>query len=121
MFFHGHLYRDMGADGLFRERLSFSPFGDLDVDANQVWGDMFWTPPVSNVGFETYETYLATVAAGSGGVLADSAAVRMNVSAASSDTDYAGKSHIVICTDSALAARTTPAVLAAVFGRRPGL
>ena len=96
--------------------VSVFPFDDLDVAANQVCGDMSWTPPVSNVGFETYETYLATVAAGSGGVLADSAAVRMNVSAASSDTDNAGKSHIVIYTESALAARTTPAVLAAVFG-----
>ena len=49
--------------------VSVFPFGDLDVDANQVCGDMSWTPPVSNVGFETYETYLATVAAGSGGVV----------------------------------------------------
>ncbi len=49
--------------------VSVFPFGDLDVNANQVCGDMSWTPPVSNVGFETYETYLATVAAGSGGVV----------------------------------------------------
>ncbi len=87
---------------------------------NHVGGDTSWTPPVNDASIETYETYLATVAAGSGGVLADSAAVRMNVSAASSDTDNAGKSHIVIRTDSALAARATPAVLGAVFRRRHG-
>ena len=44
-------------------------FGDLDLDANHVGGDVSWTPPENDAGLETYETYLATDAAGSGGAL----------------------------------------------------
>ncbi len=61
-----------------------------------VGDDMSWTPPVSNAGIGTYETYLATDAAGSGGALAGSMAAGMNVNAVSSDTDSMGQSHIVV-------------------------
>ena len=87
-------------------------FGDLDLDANHVGGDVSWTPLESEAGIETYETYLATDAAGSGGVLVGSVAVGMNVYAASSDTDSTGKSHIVVYTKSVLVEQTTPAALA---------
>ncbi len=50
-------------------------FGDLDLDANHVGGDVSWTPPGSDAGIGTYETYLASDAAGSGGVLAGSTMV----------------------------------------------
>ena len=49
--------------------VSVDSFGDLSLDANHVRGDMFWTPPVSDVGIKTCETYLATDTAGSGGAL----------------------------------------------------
>ena len=74
-------------------------------------GDVSWTPPESDAGIETYETYLATDAAGSGGVLAGGVAVGTNVYAVSSDTDSTGKSHIVVYTKSTLAEQTTPAAL----------
>ena len=61
---------------------------------------------------ETYETLLATDAAGSGGVLADCMAVSTNVYAVLSDTASAAQSHIVVCTKSRLAERTTPTALA---------
>ena len=86
-------------------------FGDLDLDANHVGGDMSWTPPVSNAGIGTYETYLATDAIGSGGALAGSMAAGMNGNAVSSDTNSMGKSHIVVYTKSTLAEQTTPVVL----------
>ena len=73
---------------------------------------MSWTPPESDAGIETYETYLATDAAGSGGVLAGGVAVGTNVYAVSSDTDSTGKSHIVVYTKSVLVEQTTPAALA---------
>ncbi len=85
-------------------------FGDLDLDANDVGGDMSWTPPVSDAGITAYETYLATDAAGSGGVLTGSV-VGTNVYAVSIDTDSTGRSHIVVFTKSALAEPTTPAAL----------
>ncbi len=73
---------------------------------------MSWIPPESDAGIETYETYLATDAAGSGGVLAGGVAMGTNVYAVLSDTDSTGKSHIVVYTKSALAEQTTPAALA---------
>ncbi len=73
---------------------------------------MSWIPPESDAGIETYETYLATDAAGSGGVLAGGVAVGLNVYAVSSDTDSTGMSHIVVYTKSTLAEQTTPAALA---------
>ena len=84
-------------------------FGDPDLDANHVGGDVSWTPPVSNARIKTYETYLATEAAGSGAALAGSMAVGTNVYAVSNDTDSTGKSHIVVYTKSLLAGQTTPA------------
>jgi hypothetical protein len=77
-----------------------------------VGGDVSWIPPESDAGIETYETYLATDAAGSGGVLAGSLAVGTNVYAVSSDTNSTGKPHIVVYTKSTLAEQTTPAALA---------
>ena len=47
-------------------------FGDLHLDANHVGGDVSCAPPESDAGIETYEIYLATDAAGSGGALAGS-------------------------------------------------
>ena len=73
---------------------------------------MSWIPPESDAGIETYETYLATDAAGSGGVLAGSLAVGTNVYAVSSDTNSTGKPHIVVYTKSTLAEQTTPVALA---------
>ena len=75
-------------------------------------GDVSWIPPESDAGIETYETYLATDAAGSGGVLAGGVAVGTNVYAVLSDTDSTGKSHIVVYTKSVLVEQTTPASLA---------
>ena len=117
---------------LMDDNLSVSAvsFGDLDLDANHVGGDVSWTPPENDAGIETYETYLATDAAGSGGALTGSMAVGTNVYAVSSDTDSAGKSHIVVYTRSTLAEQSTPAALeltgvsksvSAVFLRRSGL
>ncbi len=63
-------------------------FGDLDLDANQVGGDVSWTPPASEAGIVTYETYLATDAAGSARVLAGGVAVGTNVYAVSSDANH---------------------------------
>ncbi len=40
--------------------LSAFSFGDLDLDANHVGGDVSWTPPENDAGIDTYETYLAT-------------------------------------------------------------
>ncbi len=48
------------------------------MDANHVGGDVSWTPPENDAGLETYETYLATDAAGSGGALTVSMAVGTN-------------------------------------------
>ena len=51
-------------------------FVDLDLDENDVGGAMSWAPPNDGTAFiETYETYLATDAAGSGGALAGSTIV----------------------------------------------
>ncbi len=61
-----------------------------------------------------YETYLATDAVGSGGMLAGSVAVGTNVYAVSSDTDQTGTPHIVVCTKPALAEQATPAALALI-------
>ncbi len=83
-----------------------------DLDANHVGGDVSWTPPEGDASIETYETYLATDAAGSGGVLAGGVAVGTNVYAVLSDTDSTGKSHIVVYTKSVLVEQTTPASLA---------
>ncbi len=60
----------------------------------------------------TYETHLATDAAGLGGVLADCMAVSTSVHAVLSNTASAAQSHIVVCTKSRLAERTTPTALA---------
>ena len=87
-------------------------FGDLDLEANHVGGDVSWTPSESDAGIETYETYLATDAAGSGEVLAGGVAVGTNVYAVLSDTDSTGKSYIMVYTKSTLAEQTTPAALA---------
>ena len=56
-------------------------FGDLDLNANHVGGDVSWTPQVGDVNIKTYETYFATGAAGSGGALAGSKAVGTKVEA----------------------------------------
>ena len=52
----------------------------------------------NDAGIETYETYLATDAAGSSGALTGSMAVGTNVYAVASDTGSAGKSHIAVRT-----------------------
>ncbi len=83
-----------------------------DLDANHVSGDVSWTPPVGNAAIETYETYLATDAAGSAGVLAGGVAVGTNMCAVSSDTGSTGRSHIVVYTKSVLVEPTTPTALA---------
>ena len=83
-----------------------------DLDANHVSGDVSWTPPVSEAGFETYETYLATDAAGSAGVPAGGVAVGTNVCAVSSGTGSTGRSHIVVYTKSVRVELSTPAALA---------
>ncbi len=75
-------------------------------------GDVSWTPPVSEAGIETYETYLATDAAGSAGVLAGGVAVGTNVCAVSSDTGSTGRSHIVVYTKYVMVELSTPAALA---------
>ncbi len=91
--------------------VSHVSFGDLDLDANHVGDARSWTPAVGDAGIETYETYLAIDAAGSGGMLAGGVAGGTNVHAVSSDTDSTGKSHIVVYTKSSLAEQTTPAAL----------
>ena len=53
-------------------------FKDLNLDANHVGGDVSWTPPKGDAVIKTYETYLATDAAGSDGALAASMAVDTN-------------------------------------------
>ncbi len=55
-------------------------FGNLDLGANHVGGDMSWTPLEIDAGIETYESYLATDAASSGGALAGSMAVSVTPS-----------------------------------------
>ncbi len=92
--------------------VSVDSFGDLSLDANHVRGDMFWTPPVSDAGIKTYETYLATDAAGGGGTRAGSITVGASVYAVSSDTGGTGKSHFVGCAKSTWAEQTTPAARA---------
>ncbi len=87
-------------------------FGDLDLDANQVGGDVSWTPPASEAGIVPYETYLATDAAGSARVLAGGVAVGTNEYAVSSDADGTGKSHIVEYMKYVLVEQATPAALA---------
>ena len=87
-------------------------FGDLDLDANHVGGDVSWTPPENDAGIETYETYLATGAAGSGGARTGSMAVGTNLYAVTPDTDSMGMSRIVEYTKSTLAEQTMPAALA---------
>ena len=87
-------------------------FSDLDLDANHVGGDVSWTPPENDAGFETYETYLATDAASLGGALTGSMAAGTNVCAVPPDTDSMGMSHIVGYTKSTLAEQTMPAALA---------
>ncbi len=54
-------------------------FGDLDLNANHVGGDVSWTPPIGDAYIKAYETYFATDAAGSGGALAGSVAVGTKV------------------------------------------
>ncbi len=88
-----------------------------DLDANQVSGDVSWTPPVGEAGIETYETCLATDAAGSAGVLSRRASPQMlpvgtTVSAVSSDTASTGWSHIVVHAKSVLVELSTPTALA---------
>ena len=83
-----------------------------DLDANQVSGDVSWTPPVCEAAIETYETCLATDAAGSAGVLAGGVAVGTNVCAVSSDTASTGWSHIVVHAKSVLVELSTPTALA---------
>jgi len=61
-------------------------FGDRDLNANLVGGDVSWTPPEIDAGFETYETCLATDAAGSGEALTGSIAAGTNVCAVPPDT-----------------------------------
>ncbi len=63
----------------FEERLRCF-LGDLDLGANCVGGDVSWIPPEIDAGIETYETYLATGAASSGGALAGSLAVSVTPS-----------------------------------------
>ena len=55
-------------------------FGNLDLGANHVGGDVSWTPPEIDAGIETYESYLATDATSSGGALADCMAVSVTPS-----------------------------------------
>ncbi len=90
-------------------------FGDLDLDANDVALAVAWTPPDDGTaGIETYKMYFATDAAGSGRAPFGSVGVGTNayaVSGVSSDTDYTGKSHVVVYTKSTLAEQTTPAFL----------
>ena len=82
-------------------------FGDLDLDANDVALAVAWTPPDDGTaGIETYKMYFATDAAGSGRAPFGSVGVGTNaytVSGVSSDTDYTGKSHVVVYTKSTLA------------------
>ena len=101
--------------------VSHVAFGELDLDANHVGGDMSWTPAVGDAGIESYETYLVIGAAGSWGMLAGGVAVGTNVCAGSSDADSTGKSHIVVYTKSSLAEPTTPAGsgVDGRFGERP--
>ncbi len=87
-------------------------FGNLDLDVNHVGGGVSWSPPVSDVNIKTYESYLATDAAGSGGALAGRMAVATYGYAVSSETDGTGKSHIVVYIESTMAGQTTQAALA---------
>ncbi len=86
--------------------------GDLDLDANYVGDGVSWAPPVKDAGINTYETCLATDAAGSSGTLTASMAVGTNVYAVVSDTGSAGKSHFAVHTKSAPAEQATPVALA---------
>ena len=72
----------VGGDALMDVSTSVSAvsFGDLDLGANRVGGDVSWTPPEIDAGIETYESYLATDAASSGGALAGSMAVSVTPS-----------------------------------------
>ena len=87
-------------------------FGNLDLDVNHVGGGVSWSPPVSDVNIKTYESYLATDAAGSGGALAGRMAVATYGYAVSCETDGTGKSHIVVYIESTMAGQTTQAALA---------
>ncbi len=66
-------------------------FGNLDLGANYMGGDMSWTPLEIDAGIETYESYLATDAASSGGALAGS----MAVSVTSSRSGHRARSKLV--------------------------
>ncbi len=72
----------------------------------------FRIPLVGDAYIKSYETYLATDAAGLGGALVGSMTVGTNVYAVSSGTDSMGKSLIVVPTKSTLAEPTAPAALA---------
>ena len=86
--------------------------GDLDLDANYVGDGVSWTPPEKDAGIDTYETCLATDAAGSSGALTGSMAVGTNMCAVVSDTGSAGESHFAVHAESALAEQATPVALA---------
>ncbi len=64
-------------------------FSDLDLDAKHVRGDVSWTSPENDAGVETYVTYLAADAAGSGAALTGGMAAGTNVCAVSPGTDSA--------------------------------
>ncbi len=87
-------------------------FGDLDLDANHVGGDVSWTSPENDAGVETYVTYLVADAAGSGAALTGGMAAGTNVSAVPPDTDSMGMSHLVAYPKSTPAERTMAAALA---------
>ncbi len=72
------------------------------LDANQLSGDLSSTSPVGHAAIMTPETYPTTDAAGSAGALGGGVAVGTNVYAVSSNTDSAGRSHIVVCAKSVL-------------------
>ena len=86
--------------------------GDLDLDANYVGDGVSWTPPEKDAGIDTYETCLATDAAGSSGALTGSRAVGTNMCAVVTDTGSAGESHFAVHAESALAEQATPVALA---------
>ncbi len=96
------------------------------LDANHVGGDVSRTPPENEAGIKTYETYLATDAAGAGGALTGRMAAGTSVYVVTPDTDSIGLPHRVADTKSTLAEQTMPAALALTerlrcFLRRSGL
>ncbi len=54
-------------------------FGDLDLNANPVGGDVSWILPVGDASTKAYETCFATEATSSGGALAGSMTIGTKV------------------------------------------